>query len=148
LLRHLGSTCKALYAFCHSDDLWKALFIEWVISFAILSPSLEEIWLYALLYQSALLDSYDLSSIFTSIAQLYFLPAIQSTNTVICGQEPIQWKNSCYWLLGQMVCKRSRPFQMARILAFYLLVFRPGSYCPRILWRCFLGCPSSTVPMR
>ncbi len=27
-LRHLGSTCKALYAFCHSDDLWKALFIE------------------------------------------------------------------------------------------------------------------------
>jgi hypothetical protein len=28
LLRHLGSTCKALYAFCHSDDLWKALFIE------------------------------------------------------------------------------------------------------------------------
>ena len=28
LLRHLGSTCKALYAFCYSDDLWKALFIE------------------------------------------------------------------------------------------------------------------------
>lgn len=28
LLRHLGSTCKVLYAFCHSDDLWKALFIE------------------------------------------------------------------------------------------------------------------------
>jgi hypothetical protein len=28
LLRHLGSTCKALYAFCSSDDLWKALFIE------------------------------------------------------------------------------------------------------------------------
>jgi len=24
----LGSTCKALYAFCRSDDLWKALFIE------------------------------------------------------------------------------------------------------------------------
>jgi len=28
LLRHLGSTCKALYAFCYLDDLWKALFIE------------------------------------------------------------------------------------------------------------------------
>jgi hypothetical protein len=28
LLRHLGSTCKAFYAFCYSDDLWKALFIE------------------------------------------------------------------------------------------------------------------------
>ncbi len=27
LLRLLGSTCKALYAFCCSDDLWKALFI-------------------------------------------------------------------------------------------------------------------------
>lgn len=24
----LGSTCKTLYAFCRSDDLWKALFIE------------------------------------------------------------------------------------------------------------------------
>jgi hypothetical protein len=28
LLRHLGSTCKALYAFCYSDDIWKALFVE------------------------------------------------------------------------------------------------------------------------
>jgi hypothetical protein len=28
LLRYLGSTCKALYAFCSSEDLWKALFIE------------------------------------------------------------------------------------------------------------------------
>jgi hypothetical protein len=28
LLRYLGSTCKALYAFCFSDDLWKALLIE------------------------------------------------------------------------------------------------------------------------
>ncbi len=27
-LRHLGSTCRALYAFCYSDDLWKTLFIE------------------------------------------------------------------------------------------------------------------------
>ncbi len=27
-LRHLGSTCKALHAFCYSDDLWKALLIE------------------------------------------------------------------------------------------------------------------------
>ena len=27
-LRLLGSTCKFLYAFCRSDDLWKALFIE------------------------------------------------------------------------------------------------------------------------
>jgi hypothetical protein len=24
----LGSTCKYLYAFCRSDDLWKLLFIE------------------------------------------------------------------------------------------------------------------------
>ncbi|CZS94347.1 related to phosphatidylserine-specific receptor [Rhynchosporium agropyri] len=28
LLCALGSTCKFLYAFCRSDDLWKALFIE------------------------------------------------------------------------------------------------------------------------
>jgi F-box-like len=28
LLRHLGSTCRALYAFCYLDDLWKSLFIE------------------------------------------------------------------------------------------------------------------------
>lgn len=28
LLRSLGPTCKFLYAFCRSDDLWKALFIE------------------------------------------------------------------------------------------------------------------------
>jgi hypothetical protein len=27
-LRLLGSTCKYLYAFCRSDDLWKTLFIE------------------------------------------------------------------------------------------------------------------------
>lgn len=27
-LRLLGSTCKFLYAFCRSDDLWKILFIE------------------------------------------------------------------------------------------------------------------------
>jgi hypothetical protein len=27
-LRVLGSCCKFLYAFCRSDDLWKALFIE------------------------------------------------------------------------------------------------------------------------
>lgn len=27
-LRYLGATCKFLYAFCRSDDLWKALFIE------------------------------------------------------------------------------------------------------------------------
>lgn len=27
-LRHLGSTCKFLYAFTRSDDLWKTLFIE------------------------------------------------------------------------------------------------------------------------
>jgi len=27
LLRTLGSTCKALYAFCRLDELWKALFI-------------------------------------------------------------------------------------------------------------------------
>jgi hypothetical protein len=27
-LRLLGSTCKALYAFCRSDDLWKTLLIE------------------------------------------------------------------------------------------------------------------------
>lgn len=24
----LGHTCKFLYAFCHSDDLWKALFLQ------------------------------------------------------------------------------------------------------------------------
>lgn len=34
-LRHrpllvLGFTCKALYAFCRFDDLWKTLFIEYV----------------------------------------------------------------------------------------------------------------------
>lgn len=28
----LGSTCKALYAFCRSDELWKTLFIEYVVS--------------------------------------------------------------------------------------------------------------------
>jgi len=27
-LRLLGSTCKFMYAFCRSDDLWKSLFIE------------------------------------------------------------------------------------------------------------------------
>jgi len=27
-LRLLGLTCKFLYAFCRSDDLWKTLFIE------------------------------------------------------------------------------------------------------------------------
>ncbi|KAG4441321.1 hypothetical protein IFR05_003184 [Cadophora sp. M221] len=27
-LRYLGTTCKFLHAFCRSDDLWKALFIE------------------------------------------------------------------------------------------------------------------------
>jgi hypothetical protein len=27
-LRHLGSTCKALYAFSRLEDLWKALLIE------------------------------------------------------------------------------------------------------------------------
>lgn len=26
----LGLTCKALYAFCRFDDLWKGLFIEYV----------------------------------------------------------------------------------------------------------------------
>ncbi|KAK0100303.1 hypothetical protein ONS95_008261 [Cadophora gregata] len=31
-LRSLGATCKFLYAFCRSDDLWKALFIESPIS--------------------------------------------------------------------------------------------------------------------
>lgn len=30
LLQSLGYTCKALFAFCASDDLWKALFIECV----------------------------------------------------------------------------------------------------------------------
>lgn len=29
-LRLLGSTCKAFYAFCRADDLWKSLFIEYV----------------------------------------------------------------------------------------------------------------------
>jgi hypothetical protein len=27
-LRLLGSTCKFLYAFCRTEDLWKALFVE------------------------------------------------------------------------------------------------------------------------
>lgn len=27
-LLHLGHTCKFLYAFAHSDDLWKALFLQ------------------------------------------------------------------------------------------------------------------------
>ncbi|KAI6711064.1 hypothetical protein JHW43_006414 [Diplocarpon mali] len=31
-LRLLGSTCKFLYAFCRSDDLWKTLFIESTVS--------------------------------------------------------------------------------------------------------------------
>lgn len=30
LLISLGGTCKALYAFCRFDDLWKTLFIEYV----------------------------------------------------------------------------------------------------------------------
>jgi hypothetical protein len=29
-LRLFGSSCKFLYAFCRSDDLWKNLFIEYV----------------------------------------------------------------------------------------------------------------------
>jgi hypothetical protein len=29
LLRSLGSTCKALFAFTRVEDLWKTLFIEW-----------------------------------------------------------------------------------------------------------------------
>ncbi|PVH78856.1 Clavaminate synthase-like protein [Cadophora sp. DSE1049] len=32
MLRLLGATCKFLYAFCRSDDLWKALFIESSVS--------------------------------------------------------------------------------------------------------------------
>lgn len=27
-VRKLGYTCKFLFAFCHSDDFWKALFLE------------------------------------------------------------------------------------------------------------------------
>lgn len=27
-LRQSGYTCKFLFAFCHADDLWKALFLE------------------------------------------------------------------------------------------------------------------------
>lgn len=27
-LRDLGFTCKFLYAFCHSEELWKALFLQ------------------------------------------------------------------------------------------------------------------------
>ena len=30
-LLRLGATCKALYAFCHFDEHWKALFIRFVI---------------------------------------------------------------------------------------------------------------------
>ena len=30
-LKKLGSTCRALYAFCRADELWKALFIEYVM---------------------------------------------------------------------------------------------------------------------
>lgn len=30
-LLQLGATCKALYAFCHFDEHWKALFIRFVI---------------------------------------------------------------------------------------------------------------------
>lgn len=29
-LRRLGYTCKFLFAFCHLDDLWKTLFLEYV----------------------------------------------------------------------------------------------------------------------
>jgi hypothetical protein len=31
-LVQLRSTCKALYAFCSLEDLWKALFLEYVLS--------------------------------------------------------------------------------------------------------------------
>lgn len=27
-LRRLGSTCKFLYAFCHLEELWKAVFLQ------------------------------------------------------------------------------------------------------------------------
>lgn len=27
-LLNLGSTCRFFYAFCHSDDLWKSLFLQ------------------------------------------------------------------------------------------------------------------------
>ncbi len=30
LLLRLGATCKALYAFCRFDDLWRTLFVEYV----------------------------------------------------------------------------------------------------------------------
>lgn len=29
-LKALGTTCRFLYAFCHLDELWKPLFLEWV----------------------------------------------------------------------------------------------------------------------
>ncbi len=29
-LLRLGSSCKALYAFCNSDELWRTLFLEYV----------------------------------------------------------------------------------------------------------------------
>lgn len=32
-LLQLGATCKALYAFCHFDEHWKALFIRFVFFF-------------------------------------------------------------------------------------------------------------------
>lgn len=30
MLRNFGATCKFLYVFCRSEDLWKTLFIEYV----------------------------------------------------------------------------------------------------------------------
>lgn len=45
----LGSCCKFLYAFCRSEDLWKALFIEYVA----LPYS---VYLHVRLYQSGWLD--------------------------------------------------------------------------------------------
>lgn len=49
-LLRLGATCKALYAFCHFDENWKALFIRYVFYFVfvvvrILIIQLHDYWI-------------------------------------------------------------------------------------------------------
>lgn len=39
LLLRLGATCKFLYAFTRSEELWKTLFIEYALKFLITAPS-------------------------------------------------------------------------------------------------------------
>lgn len=40
-LLQLAHTCKFLYAFCHSEELWKALFLQYVRFRSCFAPSLD-----------------------------------------------------------------------------------------------------------